>query len=118
MKQISGTTRTWYGHNRQQNPCKMAALYRKIQKPYQQKMNYEYICALEKVKKMSTGRKANLPQLGFIIFLKNEYKNNVQWKTRRTRKHIEEINGVGRGFGICLGNGYFVQRPLQLVCDL
>lgn len=104
MKQISGTTRTWYGHNRQQNPCKMPALYRKIQKPYQQKI--------------STGRKANLPQLGFIIFLKNEYKNNVQWKTRRTRKHIEEINGVGRGFGICLGNGYFVQRPLQLVCDL
>lgn len=56
----------------------MPALYRKIQKPYQQKMNYEYICALEKVKKMSTGRKANLPQLGFIIFLKNEFKNNVQ----------------------------------------
>ena len=42
----------------------------------------------------------------------------MQWKLGRVLREIHGKDGVVRGLELKLGNGYIVQRPLQLICNL
>ena len=52
------------------------------------------------------------------MLLKEDIKNRAQWKIGRVIGKIIGKDGVTRGLKIKLGNGYIVERPRQLVCDL
>ena len=50
--------------------------------------------------------------------LKEDIKNRAQWKIGRVIESVSGKDGTIRGLTIKLGNGYTVERPLQLICDL
>ena len=52
------------------------------------------------------------------MLLKSEAKNKALWKLGRVVDKIVGKDGVVRGLNLRQGNGYIVERPLQLVCNL
>ena len=52
------------------------------------------------------------------MLIKGNKKAKAIWKLGRVVKHVVGLDGVVRGLKLKLGNGYTVERPLQLVCDL
>ena len=73
--------------------------------------------ALEEGNHNKNGRDAEIPEIGKVVLLKEDIKNRAQWKIGRVIGKIISIDGVTRGLKIKLGNGYIIERPLQLVCD-
>ena len=45
-------------------------------------------------------------------------KDNQKWKLGKIIKQIKRKDGVVRGYKIKTGNGYIIERPIQLVADL
>ena len=52
------------------------------------------------------------------MLLKSEAKDKALWKLGRVVSKIIGKDGTVRGLKLKQGNGYIVERPLQLVCDL
>ena len=66
----------------------------------------------------STKNTEFVPLVGFIVVLKGYAKDKAQWRLGRVVRQIRGRDGVVRGVKLKLGNGYSVERPLQLMCDL
>ena len=52
------------------------------------------------------------------MLLKSVVKDKAPWKLGRVVDTIVGKDGVVRGLKLRQGNGYMVERPLQLVCNL
>lgn len=78
----------------------------------------EYLHALEERQSKSSKGNPVLPTIGDVVLLKEDVKNRGAWKIGRIVKNVRGNDGVIRGFKIQLGNGYIVERPIQLVCNL
>lgn len=74
--------------------------------------------ALEERKHNQNENDAKIPKTGAVVLLKEDIKNRAQWRIGRVVGRIIGKDGVTRGLKIKLGNGYIVERPLQLICDL
>ena len=79
----------------------------------------EYVHALEERQQHSTGNaERNVPKTGAVVMLKGEAKDRALWKLARVMGNVTGKDGKVRGLKLKQGNGYVVERPLQLVCDL
>ena len=55
---------------------------------------------------------------GRVILYKDYLKDNQKWKFGKIIKQIKGKDSVVRGYKIKTGNGYIIDRPIQLVADL
>lgn len=78
----------------------------------------EYLYELEERKHKQNGSDTEIPKIGKVVLLKEDIKNRAQWRIGRVVGKVIGRYGVIRGLKIKLGNGYIVERPLQLTCDL
>ena len=78
----------------------------------------EYVHALGERKSSSTADDAKIPETGAVVLLKGEARDRALWKLGRVVGRITGRDGVVRGLKLRQGNGYVVERPLQLVCNL
>ena len=78
----------------------------------------EYLQALEERQSRYTVNETKVPKVGAVVLLKEDIKNRAQWKIGRVIGSVSGKDGTIRGLTIKLGNGYTVERPLQLICDL
>ena len=72
----------------------------------------EYVHALGERKSSSTADDAKMSETGALVLLKGEARDRALWKLGRL---VGRITG---GLKLRQGNGYVVERPLQLVCNL
>ncbi len=78
-----------------------------------------YLPALqERIKARSTAKREATMNKGAIALLKDSTKNRDNWKIGRIIEPIIAKDNVTRGYRILTGNGYIIERPLHLVCDL
>ena len=68
--------------------------------------------------KIKSGSLEILPSKGAIVLLKEDVKDKAQWRIARITKEIIGKDNQIRGYELKLGNGYVIQRPVQLVCPL
>lgn len=78
----------------------------------------EYLYALQERKLKQYGSHVEIPNKGKVVLMKEDTKNRAQWRIGRVIGKSIGRDGVIRGLRIKLGNGYIVERPLQLICDL
>ena len=78
----------------------------------------EYLHALHERHKIKIGESEDLPSIGAIVLLKEDIKDKAQWRIARVIKEIKGRDNQLRGYELKLGNGYTIQRPIQLVCPL
>ena len=79
----------------------------------------EYLRALqERFNTRSTPTHEATITKGSLVLLKDTTKNKANWKIGRVVNPIVGKDGVTRGYKLLTGNGYVVERPLQLLCDL
>ena len=78
----------------------------------------EYLHALEERSKTQAIANKKVPAEGSMVLIKDSIKNTGKWKLGRVESQIKGKDGVLRGFKIRTGNGYIVERPVQLVADL
>ena len=90
----------------------------KVKEQLRTRWMVEYIKALEERRRQHSETNPDVPKKGSVVLLKEDIKNKTHWKIGRVVKHIRGRDGVTRGAKIKLGNGYVVDRPLQLICDL
>ena len=74
--------------------------------------------ALQERHKIKTGELKGQPSIGAIVLLKENVKDKAQWRIARVTKEIKGKDEQIRGYELKLGNGYTIQRPVQLVCPL
>ena len=76
----------------------------------------EYVHALEERHQHSTGdSEQNIPMTGAVVMVKGEAKDRALWKLAQVMGNITGKDGKIRGLKLKQGNGYVVERPLQLV---
>ena len=79
----------------------------------------EYVRALqERFNTRSTPTHEATITKSSLVLLKDTTKNKANWKIGRVVNPIVGKDGVSRGYKLLTGNGYVVERPLQLLCDL
>jgi hypothetical protein len=79
----------------------------------------EYLHALqERFVAKDCRKKRSNPQKNSVVLLKDMTKHRAKWKLGKIVDTIVGKDGVTRGYKIKTGNGYVIERPLQLVCDL
>ena len=78
----------------------------------------EYVHALEERQQRAEGNIEKIPSIGEVVLLKSEAKDKALWKLGRVVSKITGKDGTVRGLKLKQGNGYIVERPLQLVCYL
>ena len=78
----------------------------------------EYVHALEERQRPPTDKIAEIPNTVALVLLKDETKNRALWKLARVVGKVTGKDGTVRGLKLKHGNGYIVERPLQLVCKL
>ena len=78
----------------------------------------EYVHALDEKQHRSTGNIDKTPNIGAVVLLKGDTKDKALWKLGRVVSKISGKDGIVRGLKLNQGNGYVVERPLQLVCVL
>ena len=72
----------------------------------------KYVHALGERKSSSTADDAKISETGAVVLLKGEARDRALWKLGRV---VGRITG---GLKPRQGNGYVVERPWQLVCNL
>ena len=78
----------------------------------------EYLHALqERFVAKDCRKKRSNPQKNSVVLLKDMTKHREKWKLGKIVDTIVRKDGVTRGYKIKTGNGYVIERPLQLVCD-
>jgi len=95
------------------------AYLQKCKQDLKKRWTTEYLQALEE--KQASREKSEgyqIPKVNAVVLLKDDTKKRVQWRLARVLKEIHGKDGVVRGLELKLGNGYTVQRPLQLICNL
>ena len=105
-------------HVLEEEITKRAVFVQKNKEHLRKRFLREYVHALEERQrnaKQSTGR---IPKIGEVVLLKGDTKDKAKWKLGRVVRNVTGNDGVVRGLKLKLGNGYIVERPLQLVCDL
>ena len=78
----------------------------------------EYLHALDERSRKQMKNKLEIPEMGKVVLLKDDIKNRGLWRIGRVVGTVTGKDGDIRGLKIKLGNGYVVERPLQLICDL
>ena len=78
----------------------------------------EYLHALQERHKIKSGESEGQPTIGAIVLLKEDVKDKAQWRIARVTKELKGKDEQIRGYELKLGNGYTIQRPVQLVCPL
>ncbi|XP_065668049.1 uncharacterized protein LOC136088288 [Hydra vulgaris] len=79
----------------------------------------EYVHAMEERQQVREKRgNVKLPEVGSMVLIKDDVKDKALLNIGRIENNIKGKDGVIRGFKIRLGNGYVIERPIQLVCDL
>ena len=78
----------------------------------------EYIYALEERQRHNKTSEGQLPTKGSVVLITDNSKLKSVWKMGRIEDEIKGKDGTVRGYKIKTGNGYIVERPLQLICDL
>ena len=78
----------------------------------------EYLRALEERQRKHNQKEITIPGVGAVVLLKEDTRNRAYWKLGRIVDYIRGLDGIVRGVKLKLGNGYVVERPLQLICDL
>ena len=78
----------------------------------------EYLHALEERSKTPVTGNMKVPSDGSMVLIKDSVKSSGKWKLGRVEGQVKGRDGVLRGFKIRTGNGYLVERPVQLVADL
>ena len=78
----------------------------------------EYIYALEERQRHNNTSGGQLPTKGSVVLITDNSKLKSVWKMGRIEDEIKGKDGTVRGYKIKTGNGYIVERPLQLICDL
>ena len=78
----------------------------------------EYLRALEERQRKHNQKEITIPGVGAVVLLKEDTRNRAYWKLGRIVDYIRGLDGIVRGMKLKLGNGYIVERPLQLICDL
>lgn len=79
----------------------------------------EYLHALQE--RFATKLKAkeqSIPKRSSVVLIKDATKKRGRWRIGKIVDTIVGNDGVIRGFKIKTGNGYVIERPLQLICDL
>lgn len=78
----------------------------------------EYLRALQERQRDYNKKAPIIPKVGAVVLLKEDTKNKAYWRLGRIVSYIHGVDETVRGLKLKLGNGYIVERPLQLVCDL
>ena len=78
----------------------------------------EYLHALQERHTFKEGGLNALPSIGEIILLKDDIKDKAKWRIARITKELRGVDKQVRGYELKLGNGYTIQRPIQLICPL
>ena len=78
----------------------------------------EYLHALQEKYKIKDGGTNVPPTIGEIVLLKDDVKDKAKWRIARITKELRGSDNFLRGYELKLGNGYTIQRPIQLVCPL
>jgi hypothetical protein len=79
----------------------------------------EYLHALQE-RFVAKNRRNNRssPRKNSVVLLKDMTKHRAKWKLGKVVDTIVGRDGIMRGYKVKTGNGYVIERPLQLVCDL
>ena len=56
--------------------------------------------------------------IGSLVLIKDSTKHRANWKIGYIVEAIVGKDGVTKGYKILTGNGYIVERPFQLICNL
>jgi len=78
----------------------------------------EYLRALEERQRKHTHKEITIPVVGAVVLLKEDTRNRAYWRLGRIVHYIRGLDGIVQGMKLKLGNGYIVERPLQLICYL
>ncbi len=79
----------------------------------------EYLHSLEERRRGSVRTNDATPTVGAVVLIKDSItENKGKWKLGRIVSEVRGHDNVLRGYEVLLGNGYTVERPLQLVGDL
>ena len=78
----------------------------------------EYLYALEERKRNQSGTDTKIPESGKVVLLKEDIKDRARWRIGRVVGRVIGKDHATHGLKIKLGNGYVVEQPFQLVCDL
>lgn len=102
----------------EENVTKRMRFLLKCKEHLRKRFMKEYVHALEERQQRSTGSIEKIPNIGAVVLLKGEAKNKALWKLGRVLGKVIGKDGTVRGLKVKQGNGYIVERPLQLVCNL
>ena len=97
---------------------KRAAFVQRSKEQLRKRFLREYVHALDERRRSVMIAAENLPKTGGVVLLKGDTKDKAKWKLGRVVRRVTGNDGTVRGLKLKLGNGYAVERPLQLVCDL
>ena len=79
----------------------------------------EYVHTLEERQLGNQGSNIDLgPKMGSIVIIQGDTKDKAQWKLGRVIDKIIGKDGDVPGVKLKLGNGYVMERPLQMICNL
>ena len=78
----------------------------------------EYVTALEERGKKENNGLPDVPLINAIVLVKEDVKDKAQLRIAKVEDHVKGKDGVVRGVKLRLGNGYLIERPVQLVCNL
>ena len=59
-----------------------------------------------------------MPAVGSLVLLVEDTKNRETWKNGIIQQKVNGKDGVLRGYKIKTRNGYIIERPVQMVCNL
>ncbi|XP_078361896.1 uncharacterized protein LOC144646227 [Oculina patagonica] len=102
----------------EENVTKRMRFLEKSKQHLRKRFMKEYVHALEERQQKSEGNTEKIPDIGAVVMLKGEAKDKAMWKLGRVVSKITGKDGTVRGLKLKQGNGYIVERPLQLVCNL
>ena len=83
-----------------------------------QRWQNEYLHALQERHNVRVEGGNHLPGIGEIVLVKEDVKDRAQWKIARITKELKGKDDILRAYELKLGNGWTIQRPIQLICPL